>query len=54
MAAGKIPAIAAMAYHRASGRSAAPPNQTLGYAENFLYMLDASNKVNYKYASLAG
>ena len=49
--AGKIPAIAALAYHRASGRNAAPPNQSLSYSENFLYMLDASNKVNYKYAS---
>lgn len=45
---GKIPAIAALAYHRASGRNAAPPNQSLSYSENFLYMLDASNKVNYK------
>ena len=46
--AGKIPAIAALAYHRASGRNAAPPNQSLSYSENFLYMLDASNKINYK------
>ena len=44
---GKIPAIAALAYHRASGRSAAPPNQSLSYSENFLYMLDAANKTNY-------
>ena len=38
---GKMPAIAALAYHRASGRAAAQPNQRLSYAENFLYMLDA-------------
>lgn len=36
-----MPAIAALAYHRASGRAAAQPNQRLSYAENFLYMLDA-------------
>ena len=36
-----MPAIAALAYHRASGRAAVQPNQRLSYAENFLYMLDA-------------
>ena len=41
MCTGKMPAIAALAYHRASGRAAAQPNQRLSYAENFLYMLDA-------------
>ena len=30
---GKIPTLAAFAYHRASGRKPAPPNQKLGYAE---------------------
>ena len=30
---GKIPTLAALAYHRASGRKPAPPNQKLGYAE---------------------
>lgn len=33
LAAGKIPTLAAYAYHRASGRKPAPPNQKLGYAE---------------------
>lgn len=44
----KMPAIAALAYHRASGRGGAGgaawppvPNQRLGYAENFLFMLDS-------------
>lgn len=44
---GKIPTLAALAYHKASGRKPAPPNQKLGYAENFLYMLDSSNRPNY-------
>lgn len=39
MHAGKLPAIAALAYHRASGRNVSMPNQRLSYAENFLYML---------------
>ncbi len=39
--------MAALAYHRATGRKAALPNQRLGYAENFLYMLDAGAKQNY-------
>ena len=42
--AGKMPAIAALAYHRASGRNISQPNQRLSYSENFLYMLDAANK----------
>ena len=46
--AGKMPAIAAMAYHRASGRNFSQPNQRLSYSENFLYMLDAANKPGYK------
>ncbi|CAL8464767.1 g4302 [Coccomyxa elongata] len=45
---GKMPAIAALAYHRASGRNVSMPNQRLSYAENFLYMLDAAGKPNYK------
>ena len=40
--------MAAMAYHRATGRRAAQPNQRLGYGENFLYMLDAGAKGAYK------
>jgi citrate synthase len=43
-----MPAIAALAYHRASGRNVTSPNQRLSYSENFLYMLDASNKPNYR------
>ena len=39
--------MAAAAYHRATGRKAAQPNQRLGYAENFLYMLDAGAKQDY-------
>lgn len=30
---GKMPTLAALAYHRASGRKPAQPNQNLGYAE---------------------
>lgn len=45
---GKIPALAALAYHRASGRRPAPPNQRLSYAESFLFMLDAGAKPNYR------
>lgn len=30
---GKIPTLAALAYHRASGRKPAQPNQALGYTE---------------------
>jgi len=40
--------MAALAYHRATGRKAALPNQKLGYAENFLYMLDAGDNQNYR------
>jgi citrate synthase len=45
---GKIPTLAAYAYHRASGRRPAPPNQRLGYAENFLYMLDSAGRTDYR------
>lgn len=45
---GKIPTLGAWAYHKASGRKPAPPNQHLGYAENFLYMLDGGNKPSYR------
>eukprot|EP00803_Ostreobium_quekettii_P000859 evm.model.scf_2011.4 EVM.evm.TU.scf_2011.4 scf_2011:21701-29483(+) len=45
---GKMPALAALAYHRGSGRQAAAPNQSLSYAENFLYMLDAGQRTDYK------
>ena len=38
---GKMPTLAALAYHRSTGRRPAVPNQKMGYAENFLFMLDA-------------
>lgn len=44
---GKMPALAAYAYHRGTGKMPAAPNQKLGYTENFLYMLDSSNRTNY-------
>ena len=43
-----MPAIAALAYHRASGRKHAQPNMDLSYSENYLYMLDAGATRNYK------
>lgn len=45
---GKIPTLAALAYHRASGRKAAQPNTHLGYVENFLFMLDAGADRSYR------
>lgn len=45
---GKIPALAALAYHKCTGRKASPPNQRLSYTENFLYMLDGGSSPNYK------
>lgn len=45
---GKAPTMAAYAYHKLSGRMPSPPNQKLGYAENFLYMLDAGSAPDYK------
>lgn len=44
----KAPTIAAYAYHKLSGRMPSAPNQKLGYAENFLYMLDAGSAPDYK------
>jgi citrate synthase len=44
----KVPTLAALAYHKSTGRFAAPPNQRLSYAENFLYMLDAGSNPSYK------
>ena len=38
---GKMPALAAAAYHLRTGRSPAPPRTDLTYAESFLYQLDA-------------
>jgi citrate synthase len=45
---GKMTTLAAHAYHRNTGRTPAPPNQKLGYAENFLYMLDAGLDPHHK------
>jgi len=45
---GQVPALAALAYHRSSGRRAAEPNQSLGYVENFMYMVDSGVKTDYR------
>ena len=45
---GKMTTLAAHAYHRNTGRTPAHPNQTMGYAENFLYMLDAGLDPNHR------
>lgn len=45
---GKVPTIAAHAYHKATGRKPAPPSQKLTYAENFLFMLDGTNSPSYR------
>ncbi|GAQ79684.1 peroxisomal citrate synthase [Klebsormidium nitens] len=45
---GKVPAMAAAAYHRATGRRVSPPVTELTYAENFLYMLDAMGDRSYR------
>jgi citrate synthase len=43
-----VATIAALAYHKASGRHATRPNERLSYAENFLYMLDANGSPSYR------
>ena len=45
---GMVPSIAAYAYHRHAGTRPTPANERLGYAENFLYMLDAHGNTSYK------
>uniref|UniRef100_A0A061QZK6 Citrate synthase n=1 Tax=Tetraselmis sp. GSL018 TaxID=582737 RepID=A0A061QZK6_9CHLO len=45
---GKVPALAAYAYHRCTGRRPSRPNANLGYAANFLYMLDSMGSQDYK------
>ena len=40
--------LAALAYHRKTGRPVAPPNPRLSYAENFLYMLDAGLDLSHR------
>ncbi len=44
---GKIPTVAAFCYRHRIGRPFNYPNADLGYAENFLYMLDYMNQSNY-------
>lgn len=39
---GKIPGLAAAAYHKHTGRKAAHPGAHMTYAESFLYQLDGS------------
>lgn len=45
---GKLPTIAAFAYRHRIGRPYVYPNNKLGYAENFLYMLDYMHQGNYE------
>lgn len=44
----QISTLAALAYHKATGREAARPHQRLGFAENFLYMLDSNGNTEYR------
>lgn len=44
----QVPTLAALAYHKSTGRRAAPPNQNLSYSENFLFMLDAGSSPDYR------
>lgn len=44
----QISTLAALAYHKSTGREAAHPNQRLGFAENFLYMLDSNGNPAYR------
>lgn len=45
---GIMPTLAAFAYRHRIGRPYVDPGDGLGYAENFLYMLDKLNQTNYK------
>ncbi|BBN15682.1 citrate synthase [Marchantia polymorpha subsp. ruderalis] len=45
---GKVPTLAASAYLRMAGRPPVMPLNNLGYAENFLYMLDSMNDRTYR------
>ncbi|KAI8476900.1 MAG: citrate synthase [Monoraphidium minutum] len=45
---GKISTLAALAYHKSTGRRATQPNQRMGFAENFLFMLDANGVPSYR------
>lgn len=44
---GKIPTLAAWAYHRGTGKQPAAPRQNLGFTENFLAMLDSNGRPEY-------
>jgi len=45
---GKLPTVAAFSYRHRIGRPYVYPNNNLGYAENFLYMLDYMHQSNYE------
>jgi citrate synthase len=45
---GGIPTIAANAYRHRIGREYNKPHESMGYVENFLYMLDKLNETNYR------
>lgn len=45
---GKLPTIAACAYRHRIGRPYNSPDSNLGYTENFLYMMDRLNEIDYK------
>eukprot|EP00892_Ulva_mutabilis_P007801 jgi/Ulvmu1/5393/UM022_0188.1 len=45
---GAIPTIAAYSYYRRLGRRPAAPSERLGYADNFLYMLDSMGSTSYR------
>lgn len=45
---GKLPTVAAFAYRHRIGRPYVYPNNKLGYAENFLFMLDYMHQGNYE------
>jgi len=45
---GKVPTLAAFAYHKSTGRRPQHPNQRLSYAENFLFMLDGGYNPQYR------
>ncbi len=44
---GKLPTVAAFCYRHRIGRPFNYPNADMGYAENFLFMLDYMNQTNY-------
>lgn len=44
----QIATLSALAYHKSTGRKATQPNQRMGFAENFLFMLDANGVPTYR------